>query len=78
MAWTDATFVPYDWGYFAFVHNAGITAPPSFAALADSDLKIVIQDPRSSTPGLGLLMWVKAAYGDEAAGHLGRIWRTTS
>ena len=33
---------------------------------ADSDLKIVIQDPRSSTPGLGLLMWVKEAYGDEA------------
>jgi len=26
----------------------------------------VIQDPRSSTPGLGLLMWVKTAYGDEA------------
>jgi thiamine transport system substrate-binding protein len=36
-------------------------------ALADSDTKIVIQDPRSSTPGLGLLMWVKTAYGDEAA-----------
>jgi thiamine transport system substrate-binding protein len=39
-------------------------------ALADSDLKIVIQDPRSSTPGLGLLMWVKAAHGDRAA----EIW----
>jgi thiamine transport system substrate-binding protein len=26
----------------------------------------VIQDPRSSTPGLGLLLWVKAAYGDKA------------
>jgi thiamine transport system substrate-binding protein len=43
------------------------TAPKSFAELAASDLKIVIQDPRSSTPGLGLLLWVKAAYGDEAA-----------
>ena len=29
-------------------------------------LQILIQDPRSSTPGLGLLLWVKAAYGDEA------------
>ena len=65
--WTDNTFVPFDWGYFAFVHNADVTVPTNFKALADSDMKIVIQDPRSSTPGLGLLMWVKAAYGDEAA-----------
>lgn len=64
--WNDRTFVPYDWGYFAFVHNADMAAPASFRALADSNLKIVIQDPRSSTPGLGLLLWVKDAYGDEA------------
>ena len=66
MAWDDAVFVPYDWGYFAFVHNADETAPTNFKALGASDKKIVIQDPRSSTPGLGLLLWVKAAYGDEA------------
>ncbi len=53
-------------GYFAFVHEKGLTAPSNFRALAESDLKILIQDPRSSTPGLGLLLWVKAAYGDEA------------
>lgn len=64
--WADDTFVPYDWGYFAFVHNADEDAPSSLKALASSDLKIIIQDPRSSTPGLGLLMWVKAAYGDDA------------
>lgn len=66
IAWDDATFAPYDWGYFAFVHNADAAAPGDFKALGASDMKIVIQDPRSSTPGLGLLMWVKAAYGDEA------------
>lgn len=64
--WADDTFIPYDWGYFAFVHNADEDAPSSLKALASSDLKIIIQDPRSSTPGLGLLMWVKAAYGDDA------------
>ena len=64
--WNDTVFAPYDWGYFAFVHNKDLTPPANFKALGDSDLKIVIQDPRSSTPGLGLLMWVKAAYGDEA------------
>ena len=65
--WTDPVFAPYDWGYFAFVHNKSLdTVPANFKELGESDLKIVIQDPRSSTPGLGLLLWVKAAYGDEA------------
>ena len=67
IAFDDAQFVPFDWGYFAFVGNVGDSHPGDFRALADSDRRIVIQDPRSSTPGLGLLMWVKAAYGDQAA-----------
>jgi len=33
----------------------------------NSDLRIVIQDPRTSTPGLGLLTWVKAIYGENAS-----------
>ena len=66
--WSNDTFLPYDWGYFAFVHNADLEdVPTDFKALGDSETSIVIQDPRSSTPGLGLLMWVKAAYGDEAS-----------
>lgn len=72
VAYEDATFLPYDWGWFAFVHDkTRLPAPPkSFEELAKSDVKIIIQDPRSSTPGLGLLMWVKAAYGVRA----GEIW----
>ena len=63
----DPIFLPYDWGWFAFVHNTSLDpVPNSFEALAASNLKIVIQDPRSSTPGLGLVLWVKAAYGDRA------------
>lgn len=70
VAWVDPLFVPFDWGWFAFVYDKTrlATPPTDFAALAASDLKVVIQDPRSSTPGLGLLMWVKAAYGDKAPG----------
>ena len=66
--WDNATYVPYDWGYFAFVYDntKTDTIPANFRDLAASDLKVVIQDPRTSTPGLGLMMWVKAAYGDEA------------
>lgn len=68
VAFTDGDFVPFDWGWFAFVHNRTLPNPPkSFEELAASDLRILIQDPRSSTPGLGLLLWVKAAYGDRAA-----------
>lgn len=74
ISWVDDTFVPFDWGWFAFVGNAGAEAPPSLQALAESDLKVVIQDPRSSTPGLGLLYWVKAAFGDEA----GPLWEALS
>jgi thiamine transport system substrate-binding protein len=66
--WDDDSFLPYDWGYFAFVYGkAEMPDPPSsFEELIASDASIVIHDPRSSTPGLGLLMWVKAAYGDRA------------
>ncbi len=72
----DDIFVPYDWGYFAFVYDTQtVSEPPrSFEELAAGDLKVVIQDPRSSTPGLGLLMWVKSAYGDRAP----EIWEALS
>ncbi len=74
--WNDPLFLPYDWGYFAFVHDTTILADPptSLEALGASDIKIVIQDPRSSTPGLGLLLWVKKAYGDRADA----IWSSLS
>jgi thiamine transport system substrate-binding protein len=71
VAWDDPVFLPFDWGYFAFVHDTSLEdVPGDFEALAASDVSIVIQDPRSSTPGLGLVMWVQAAYGDRA----GEIW----
>ena len=71
-AWTDPLFLPYDWGYFAFVFDKEkLPNPPkSFEDLAASDVSIVIQDPRSSTPGLGLLLWVKSLHGDKA----GDVW----
>ncbi|MEO1961495.1 MAG: thiamine ABC transporter substrate binding subunit, partial [Paracoccus sp. (in: a-proteobacteria)] len=68
--WTDDIFLPYNWGETAFVYDeTRLHNPPaSFEDLlnAPDDLKIVIQDPRSSISGLALLLWVKAVYGDEA------------
>jgi len=74
--WADSIFLPFDYSYFAFVYNKEKTAkvPTSFEELAamPDNFKIVIQDPRSSTPGLGLLLWVKALHGDKA----GEIWKS--
>lgn len=68
--WQDDTFVPYDWGYFAFVYDTELLPEPpaSLEELVDApdDLKIIIQDPRTSTPGLGLLLWMHTVYGDDA------------
>jgi thiamine transport system substrate-binding protein len=66
----DDVFVPYDYGHFAVVYDTqAIKNPPkSMKELVEGDpsQKIVIEDPRTSTPGLGLLLWVKSVYGDEA------------
>ena len=68
IAWKDNTFMPFDWGYFSFVFDKSKTTniPKSFEELAKSDLKIAIQDPRSSTPGLGLVLWIEKLYNVES------------
>ncbi|WP_122893336.1 thiamine ABC transporter substrate binding subunit [Arcobacter peruensis] len=76
-SYKDDTFVPFDYSYFAFVYDEEKTkkVPKSFEELASmpDDFKIVIQDPRSSTPGLGLLLWVKSVYGDKASDYWKRL-----
>jgi len=69
ISWKDDTFLPFDYGYFAFIYDQDRlkNAPDSLDALAASSLRIIIQDPRSSTPGLGLLLWLQAVKGDQAA-----------
>lgn len=73
----DDVFVPFDYGHFAVVYDTeALAAPPaSLKELVEGDpgQKIVIQDPRTSTPGLGLLLWVKAVYGDDAAAAWARL-----
>jgi thiamine transport system substrate-binding protein len=66
--WQDKTFVPYDYGYFAFVYNKDkLKNPPkSLQELVNSDQnwKVIYEDPRTSTPGLGLLLWMQKVFGD--------------
>ena len=72
--WTDDTFLPFNYGHTAFIYNSETTAeaPASFEALLEmpDDVKIVIQDPRTSISGLALVLWVQAVYGDQA----GEAW----
>ncbi len=67
---SNDVFLPYDYGHFAVIYDTEVikTPPTSLKDLVEGDpaQKIVIQDPRTSTPGLGLLLWVKSVYGDQA------------
>lgn len=75
--WEDDTFLPFNYGHTAFVYNNTLVdnPPASFEALLDApdDLRLVIQDPRSSISGLALVLWVHAVYGDEAEAAWARL-----
>jgi thiamine transport system substrate-binding protein len=75
IAWTDDTFLPFDYAHFAVVYDtqAMPNPPKSLDELVNGDpkQKIVLEDPRTSTPGLGFLLWMKAVYGDKA----GEAWK---
>lgn len=68
--WQNKTFVPYDYGYFAFVYNKNTlkNPPTSLKQLVDGPekWKVIYQDPRTSTPGLGLMLWMQKVYGNDA------------
>ncbi|MBI4209919.1 MAG: thiamine ABC transporter substrate-binding protein [Candidatus Diapherotrites archaeon] len=63
----EGHFTPYDFGYFAFVYDSNkVRDLNSFDSLLRAQLerKIAVQNPRTSSPGLGLLLWTVAVYGD--------------
>lgn len=67
--WQNPVFIPFDYSYFAFIYDKNkLKNPPrSLKELVESDQKwrIIYQDPRTSTPGLGLLLWMQKVYGDK-------------
>lgn len=67
--WDNAFFIPFDYGYFSFVYDSEkLKNPPeSMDELLDSnDLRVIYEDPRTSTPGLGLMLWFQSLYGKNA------------
>lgn len=65
---TKNRLLPFDYGNFTFIWDSesGITPPENLEALTRPEYakKIIIMDPRTSTPGLGLLAWTQAVYKD--------------
>ncbi len=79
--WDSKTFIPYDYGWFAFIYNKDTlpNPPKSMKELLNSDQKLTIiyQDPRTSTPGLGLLLWMEKLYGDDVAAQWAKMAKKT-
>ena len=60
--------IPFDYGAFAFVFDSesGIRRPKSLSDLASEEYenKVILIDPRTSSVGLGLLLWSYSIFGD--------------
>jgi thiamine transport system substrate-binding protein len=75
----DSSFrlVPFDYSYFAVVYDSGkIPNPPSSLEDLTSPeyaKKLILMDPRTSSPGLGFLAWTKAVYGAEWRAYWRRL-----
>ncbi|HGO5853408.1 TPA: thiamine ABC transporter substrate binding subunit [Mannheimia haemolytica] len=68
-------FFPYDTGSYAFIYDKEkLKNPPkSLKELVErQDLKVIYQDPRTSSVGRGFLLWMNQVYGEQAQ----QSWKT--
>ncbi len=66
--WNNKYFLPYDYGYFAFIYDSNKTknVQNSFEGFLKDGRKIIYADPRTSSVGLGLLLWVQKVYEEKS------------
>jgi thiamine transport system substrate-binding protein len=73
----DWLLTPYDWSYFAMIFDtaSGIKPPASLEDLTKPEYakKIILMDPRTSTPGTGFLAWTLAVYGAKYVDYWTRL-----
>lgn len=65
MQWTSNTYIPYDFGSYAFIYDkTKLTTPPTTLKelVERKDLRVIYQDPRTSSVGRGLLLWMNQVY----------------
>jgi thiamine transport system substrate-binding protein len=64
----DFLLTAYDYGHFAMIYDSqsSVAAPASLNDLTKDIYrkKIILMDPRTSTPGLGFVAWTVAVFGD--------------
>lgn len=68
---------PYDWSSFCIMWDSEKLAvpPASLEALTGPEYakKLILMDPRTSTPGLGFVAWTAAIYGDGLSDYWKRL-----
>ena len=76
ISYNDDLWTYYDYGYFAFIYDSSkLDNPPkSMIDLVNrNDLKIVVQDPRTSPVGMGLLRWMKSIFENEYQSNMKKL-----
>ncbi len=72
---SDWSITPYDYSHFAIIYNtqSDVQAPLCLEDLTKEiyKKKIILMDPRTSTPGLGFVAWTVAVFGDKVLDY----WR---
>jgi thiamine transport system substrate-binding protein len=73
----SSSVTPFDYGYFAFVYDSEKLSDPP-ASLEELTAprfrkKVIVEDPRTSSPGLGLLLWTVAVYGEGYLDYWSRL-----
>lgn len=64
LGWTDKLFVPFDYGFLAFVGRKDANLPKTFEELVrNQDIKVVMEDPKTS----GFAHWFYGVFGDDSA-----------
>ena len=65
----DWLLTPYDWSKFALIYDteSNTSAPNSLEDLTKPEYakKLILMDPRTSTPGLGFAAWTIAVFGSD-------------
>ena len=68
---------PYDYSPFAIIFNtqSGLEPPTCLEDLTKPmyEKKLILMDPRTSTPGLGFDVWVRTVYGDDYDDYMKRL-----
>ena len=66
---TADKLIPYDYSHFAMIFDtrSNLPEPKSLSDLTDPvyKSKIILMDPRTSTPGLGFVAWTRAVFADD-------------